>query len=176
MRLETNLLVQLLCGHFRWTFAMHQHVEILVFKWLVIDRLSTIALTLLHRFTKRWTVLNFHAFISKKLKHKRSIRCQLNRLILYLKHCMLSNEQILQFDWQAILLKSSFKYEFRKSMVYSTLKLYVLGQIMYDFNGRRVDQARDRVNERIGNHHQKVSASYSDPSSGKSLIIILLFL
>ena len=61
-------------------------------------------------------------------------------------------------------------------MVYSTLKLYVLGQIMYDFNGRRVDQARDRVNERIGNHHQKVSASYSDPSSGKSLIIILLFL
>ena len=51
---------------------------------------------------------------------------------------------------------------------------------MYDFNGRRVDQARDRVNERIGNHHQKVSTSYSDPSStihnsGKSLIIILLF-
>ena len=50
---------------------------------------------------------------------------------------------------------------------------------MYDFNGRRVDQARDRVNERIGNHHQKVSASYSESptihNSGKSLIIILLF-
>ena len=37
---------------------------------------------------------------------------------------------------------------------------------MYDYHGRKIDAAREKINERIGNNKKQIANSYPPPNQG----------